>query len=109
MVLSTSSQKKVRLIFGITGSPGVLALSIWVDGPLRSGSMSLIEDLRKQEQFLTTKSVMALLDVRRNTLCDWVQSGRIPAVRTGAGYRFDPCDLADWLTARSTGAIRRKA
>jgi excisionase family DNA binding protein len=69
--------------------------------------MSLIEDLRGQRQYLTTKEVMRLLRVGRNTLCGWVRAGRIPAIRTAGGYRFDPFVLTVWLAERTT-ATRSK-
>ena len=69
--------------------------------------MNLIDNLRQRKSFLTTKDVMELLQLRRNTVCDWVQAGRIPAVRTASGYRFDPSVLADWLVVRSTNRGRR--
>jgi excisionase family DNA binding protein len=71
--------------------------------------MDLIQELRRRESFLTTKEVMELLQLRRNTVCDWANAGRIPAVRTASGYRFDPRVLADWLVARSTNPGRRAA
>lgn len=71
--------------------------------------MNLIDNLRQRKSFLTTKEVMELLQLRRNTVCDWAQAGRIPAVRTASGYRFDPGVLADWLAARSTKPGREAA
>ena len=71
--------------------------------------MDLIQELRLRTSFLTTKEVMKLLQLQRNTVCDWANTGRIPAVRTPSGYRFDPSVLADWLVARSTKPGRRAA
>jgi excisionase family DNA binding protein len=45
---------------------------------------------------------MELLQVTRNTLCDWVRRGRIAAIRVGNAYVFDPHVLADWLGKRQT-------
>lgn len=45
---------------------------------------------------------MALLGKTRNTLCDWARTGRIPAVRMGNEYLYDPRQLADWLDCRRT-------
>jgi excisionase family DNA binding protein len=68
--------------------------------------MTLEIALRKRQTFLTTAEVMELLQLRRNTVCNWVTAGSLPAARTASGYRFDPVALADWLAARSTGATR---
>jgi excisionase family DNA binding protein len=65
-------------------------------------TMSLIEELRKRDTFLTTKEVMTLLNKRRNTICDWVRAGRLSAIRAGNEYLFDPRILAEWLAARTT-------
>lgn len=73
-----------------------------------SERMDLIISLRQRGSYLTSKEVMALIQLRRNTLCAWVRAGRIPAVRTGSGYRFDPRHLADWLSARSTAKPRKR-
>ena len=71
--------------------------------------MDLIEELRRTDSFLTTKDVMKLLQVGRNTLCEWVRAGRIPAIRSGNGYLYDPRLLADWLFERSTKAKTKSA
>ncbi len=65
--------------------------------------MNLIDQLKKRSSFLTTKELMELLQLRRHTICDWVKSGHLPAIRTASGYRFDPPVLAHWLEMRSTG------
>jgi excisionase family DNA binding protein len=64
--------------------------------------MELIDGLRQRKTYLSTVEVMSLLRVTRNTLCDWVRTGRITAVRRGNGYLFDPQILADWLEQRTT-------
>lgn len=71
--------------------------------------MGLIEELRGRESYLTTTEVMQLLRCERNTLCRWVRNARIPAIRSGNGYLFDPRLLADWLSQRSTTKSRRVA
>lgn len=68
--------------------------------------MSLVGELRQRKSFLTTAQVMKLLGLRRNTVCEWVQSGSFVAVRVGNGYRFDPVLLAEWIELRSTGSGR---
>jgi excisionase family DNA binding protein len=70
--------------------------------------MDLIEELRRRVDYLTTKEVMQLLRVRRNTLCHWVRRGTIGAIRSGNGYLFDPRILADWLRERETAAITKR-
>ncbi len=71
--------------------------------------MSLIEELKVKQNFLSTVEVMSLLQVTRGTLCEWVRSGRITAIRTGNAYLFDPRHLADWLATRTTNRGRGAA
>ena len=58
---------------------------------------SLTEELRKRTELLTTSQVMRLLSKRRNTICDWVRDGCLPATRLGNSYRYDPAVIASWL------------
>ena len=70
--------------------------------------MELLEELRRRGTYLSTREVMELLQVRRNTLCEWVRKGRIRAIRIGNAYAFDPHLLADWLLKRQTAAAPRR-
>ena len=70
--------------------------------------MSLSDNLRQQTRRLTTKELTYLLRLRR-TVCDWIACGKLPAVRTSGGYRFDPVSIEDWLDARAIGLHRRSA
>jgi len=74
-------------------------------------SMNLIEELRSRTTYLSTNEVMAILGKRRNTLCQWVRTKKIGAIRTGNAYLFDPHTLADWLSDRETktATLRRAA
>jgi hypothetical protein len=67
--------------------------------------MSLGDNLRQRSSYLTTADVIELLGYQRNTLCAWAKAGRIPAVHTPGGYRFDPLVLAQWLDDRTTGKL----
>ncbi|GAA3762108.1 helix-turn-helix domain-containing protein [Terriglobus aquaticus] len=61
---------------------------------------SLVDSIRQFDRYLTTREVMNLLQLGRNTICGWCASGRLPALRTPNGYRFDPIALAVWLDSR---------
>ena len=60
---------------------------------------TIFDQLRSRTNFLTGSEVMALIGVSRNALCKWVRAGLIPAVRIGKDNRFDPIQLAIWITA----------
>lgn len=70
------------------------------------GTMGLIDGLRQRTTYLSTIEVMHLLRVTRNTLCEWVRTGHITAIRRGNAYLFDPTTLADWLDTRTTARRR---
>ena len=64
--------------------------------------MTLIEELRGRREYLITSEAMSLLRMSHNTLCAIVRSGRIPAIRAGNGYLFDPESLSNYLESRIT-------
>ena len=67
--------------------------------------VDLIEELRRRQSYLSTREVMVLLQKTRNTLCAWVRKGRLPAIRVGNEYLFDPRLIADWLAKRQTAKV----
>jgi predicted DNA-binding transcriptional regulator AlpA len=71
--------------------------------------MDLIQELRRWESFLIPKEVMELLQLRRNTVCDRAQTGRIPTVHVPSGYKFGHRVLTGWLAARRANPGRRAA
>ena len=51
----------------------------------------------------TTNEVMRFLGRSRNTICAWVRTGKLPAIRMpDGGYMFDPSIIGDWLHQRTT-------
>ena len=68
--------------------------------------MDLIEELRQRTTYVSTKELMGLLQVTRNTLCEWVRMGRLVAIRVGNAYLYDPRILAEWLEERQTVKTR---
>jgi excisionase family DNA binding protein len=61
---------------------------------------TIIEQLRRRKTYLNTTEVISIISVTRATLCGWVRSGSISAIRIGKEYRFDPSTVARWLEAR---------
>ena len=62
-------------------------------------SSTIVSQLRARTTYLSGSEVMSMLGVSRNTLCRWVRTGKLPALRLGKDNRFDPAVLADWLEA----------
>ncbi|MCU1252251.1 MAG: Helix-turn-helix domain [Edaphobacter sp.] len=53
--------------------------------------------------YVRATEVMSILGVTRNTLCDWINAGTLPAYRLGKNNVFDPAELAAFLETRRTG------
>lgn len=57
------------------------------------------------KQLLTYDELAKLIGVKKGTLYFWVFEKRIPHVKLGARVvRFDPDEVAQWMTARSLRA-----
>lgn len=66
-----------------------------------------------EPRLLTVKQVAERLRVSAGWVRDQAESGGLPAYQVGERWRFDPIELADWLTirqndARAEGRIRRR-
>jgi excisionase family DNA binding protein len=65
---------------------------------------SLVAQLKLRTSLVTSTEVMEILGVSRNTLCAWVTTRKIPALRIGKDNKFDPVALAHWIEERHNGA-----
>ncbi len=63
-------------------------------------SDTIIEQPRRRKTYLNTTEMMSIIGVTRATLCGWVRSGAISALRIGKDYKFDLSTVARWLEAR---------
>ena len=63
---------------------------------------TIVNQLRQR---VRATEVMAMLGVTRNTLCDWINAGILPAFRIGKNNVCDPAELADFLETRKTGGL----
>lgn len=68
--------------------------------------MDLVTKLRSVENALSTGELAKLLGVKPDTLSDWASSGRVPAFKMGADYRYDPQKIADYINAHQNGHNR---
>jgi excisionase family DNA binding protein len=64
---------------------------------------TLVQKLRARTSLLSIAEVSDLLGFHPVTLRDWARDGRLPGVRIGSAWRFDPLEIARWLEARRTG------
>jgi excisionase family DNA binding protein len=77
------------------------AESLYMAHHTTTSNDSIIDQLKHRKAYLKTTEVMAILGVTRATLCGWVRSGSIGAVRIGKDNKFDPLALALWLETRT--------
>ena len=63
---------------------------------------SIIDQLRQRSTYVGSTEVMTILGVSRKTLCDWINSGKLPAIRLGKNNVCDPVVLSQWLLDRRT-------
>jgi predicted DNA-binding transcriptional regulator AlpA len=64
---------------------------------------TIVAQLRRRTTYVRATEVMSILGVTRNTLCDWINAGILPAFRLGKNNVCDPTELADFLETRKTG------
>ena len=63
---------------------------------------TIIDRLKQRTAFMRTTEVMELFGVTRATLCGWVRTGTIAAVRIGKENKFDPAEVIRYLTVHAT-------
>jgi excisionase family DNA binding protein len=60
------------------------------------------ERLFDKLQLLTVSEVCTILRCHEKTLYHWVKKGRLSAIRVGSRLKFDPADVAAFITSRRT-------
>jgi len=53
--------------------------------------------MKKGEQLLKPEQVATMLNVARKTVVNMAREGRLPHVRVGRRYRFDPTEIDRWI------------
>jgi excisionase family DNA binding protein len=79
-------------------------MRVWVSlamtTPHESPQPTIIQQLSVRKTYVSSTEVIDILRISRQTFCDWVRAGRLPAIRSGNRYLVDPSVLASWLRAR---------
>ncbi|HOX54168.1 MAG: polymer-forming cytoskeletal protein [Candidatus Omnitrophica bacterium] len=68
-----------------------------VEGAVFQGKCNMIQDL------LDADEVSRFLEIDKNSLLDWANSGKIPAVKEGNSWRFERNKIEEWV---ASGKIR---
>lgn len=53
--------------------------------------------MKRQEQLLKPEDVARILNVARKTVVIMAREERLPHVRVGRRYRFDPTEIDRWI------------
>jgi excisionase family DNA binding protein len=67
--------------------------------------MNTIEVLRSRSGYLGVVEAAELLNMSRDTLCDWINAGKFKAYRVGNANKIDRLYLADWLEEREMAKV----
>jgi excisionase family DNA binding protein len=65
-----------------------------------SGRTKILQTLESKEHALKARDLAKLLGVTRQHIYKMAAAKAIPSFRIGAAVRFDPKDVAEWLTRR---------
>ena len=66
--------------------------------------MKLIEELSKRSSALKVAEVAALFGVTPQHIYKMAANGQLPSFRVAGAVRFDPHDLAHWLSRKTPRA-----
>jgi excisionase family DNA binding protein len=72
------------------------------------GSETLIQRLGSMDGLLNPKQLSSIFCIHITTLQNWTKRGEIPFLKIGHAIRFDPVQLAAWLTKRQMGVHSRE-
>jgi excisionase family DNA binding protein len=67
--------------------------------------MNSKEVLRSRPGYLGVVEAAEILDMSRDTLCDWINAGKFKAYRVGNANKIDRLYLADWLEERELAKV----
>jgi excisionase family DNA binding protein len=62
--------------------------------------MSLVEIVREKREALRVRDLVPLLGVSPQQIYKMAANGEIPSFKIANAVRFDPQEIADWLTRR---------
>jgi excisionase family DNA binding protein len=66
-----------------------------------SAPVSIATVIERHEAMLTPAMLAVLLAISVKSIYAWVKAGTLPACILGTSIRFDPCDTAAWIRART--------
>ena len=67
------------------------------EGALLEGHCSMLQD------FLTSEELARYLEVDLNSVMEWANSGKVPALKEGDGYKFERKAVDSWVASGRLG------
>jgi len=67
------------------------------EGAILEGRCMMLHD------FLNSEELARYLEVDLNSILDWANSGKVPAMKEGEGWRFERKAIDSWLASGQTG------
>lgn len=71
---------------------------------IRRPDQTMVEALTSHQSLLTVAEAATIISIAAPTLYKWAAAAKIPAIMLGSAVRFDPKELANWLSRRSVAA-----
>ncbi len=61
---------------------------------------TITERLEAMTALISLTTLATILGIHRMTLYNWTKEGKVPAVRVGSRWKYDPAQIAGWYAAR---------
>ena len=63
---------------------------------------TIMERLEAMTGLISLTTLAKILGIHRMTLYNWTKEGKVPAVRVGSRWKYDPAAIAGWYAARQS-------
>lgn len=95
--------KKIKLIAPgcVVGDIKTASLTI-TDGAILQGNCNMLSHGNTPEEkgeMLDIDEVAKFLEVDKNVVVEWADTGKLPAVKDGSAWRFERIKIENWLTS----------
>ncbi|MBL7155538.1 MAG: polymer-forming cytoskeletal protein [Candidatus Omnitrophica bacterium] len=97
------AQKSLKLVAPayVVGDVKTPAISI-TEGAILEGYCNMLPEektARGAADILNIEEVAKFLEVERNVVREWADSGKLPATKDGSKWRFERSKIEDWLSS----------
>lgn len=97
------AQKAINLVAPacVVGDIKTPILSV-VEGATLEGHCNMLREEKASKNagdMLTIDQVAKFLEVDKNVVLEWADTGKLPAIKEGSRWRFEKSKIEDWLTS----------